>query len=137
MTSELTGNLESDKQKIFTALKNGNHYIAFDLIGNPKGFLALVEKKDQVYLMGSEIEFQAGMELKVSLPQKPLFFHEIVVYRNGDRAFTSNDVDFVWKIPEPGAYRVQVRVSLPLPLPDTNKWVTWIYTNPFFIRPAK
>lgn len=137
MTSELTGNLEGDKQKIFSALKNGNHYLAFDLIGNPKGFIAVAEKQEQIYLMGSEITFQPGIELKVSLPQKPLFFHEIVIYRNGERAYTSNETEFSWKVPEPGAYRIQVRVSLPLPLPDTNKWVTWIYTNPFFIRAAK
>ena len=134
MTSELTGNLDGDKQKIFTALKNGNHYLAFDLIGNPKGFLAVVEKGKDQYLMGSEIVFTPGLELKVSLPQKPLFFHEIVIYRNGERAVTSNEETLTWKLSEPGAYRVQVRVSLPLPLPDTKKWVTWIYTNPFFIR---
>jgi hypothetical protein len=137
MTSELTGNLEGDKQKIFAALKNGNHYISFDLIGNPRGFVAVLEKEGDLYLMGSEVKYQEGLELKVSLPQKPLFFHEIVIYRNGERVYTSNDSDVIWKIPEPGAYRVQVRVVLPLPLPDTKKWVTWIYTNPFFVRPDK
>lgn len=137
ITSELTGQVENDKQKIFTALKNGNHYIAFDLLGNPKGFLAYIEADEKIHLMGSELIFRDGLQLKVSLPQKPNFFHEIVVYRNGERALTTNDSDLNWNILEPGAYRVQVRVSLPLPLPDTNKWVTWIYTNPFFIRPPK
>lgn len=134
LRSELTGQLEADKQKLFQALKNGNSYIAFDLIGNPRGFYAVVEDKNSSHLMGSEIPFKDDLELKIHLPSAPLYFYEVVIYRNGHRQATFNSTDVIWKITEPGNYRIQVRVSLPLPLPDTKKWVTWIYTNPFFIE---
>ncbi|NUN04524.1 MAG: hypothetical protein HUU57_02070 [Bdellovibrio sp.] len=46
-----------------------------------------------------------------------------------------NDPETSFPITQPGTYRVQVRVSPLMPLPDAKKWITWIYTNPFFVTP--
>jgi hypothetical protein len=117
LKSELTGSFNSDRQKVFNALKNGNFYVALDMLGQ-------------------EIKLnKRGMSLKVSLPAKPTSFFEIVVIRDGEAVARINDPNATYEIKEPGAYRVQVRVSPLLPLPDAKKWITWIYTNPFFVKP--
>lgn len=135
LRSELTGNTAADRQKIFSALKAGQFYLSFDLIGDPKGFNAYIEDKGKIYPMGSNIKFNKTLTLKVRIPVEPLEYFEVVIYRNGIRyeTFNSSEVDI--QIKEPGAYRVQVRVSPYLPLPDAKKWISWIYTNPFFIAP--
>ena len=135
LKSELTGHTASDRQKIFSALKAGQFYLSFDEIGDPKGFNAFIEEKGQIFPMGSKLKFNKNLILKVRIPVEPLEFFEVVVYRNGVRydTFNSSEADITLK--EPGSYRVQVRVSPYLPLPDAKKWITWIYTNPFIVNP--
>lgn len=134
LKSELTGNVKSDKIKILTALKNGNFYLAFDMLGDSKGFKCLIEDKSKAHLIGSKVKLTKNMKLKVSLPQKPNYFFETVVYLNGNRYRTFNESDIEIEINETGVYRVQVRVSPYFPLPDATKWITWIYTNPFYVH---
>jgi hypothetical protein len=135
LKSELTGNTVSDRQKIFSALKSGQFYLAFDLIGDPKGFIAYIDEKGRTYPMGSRLKFSKNLSLKVRIPVEPVEFFEIVVYRNGIRHETYNTSEVDVPINEPGVYRIQVRVSPALPLPDGKKWISWIYTNPFYIAP--
>lgn len=136
LTSELTGNLNSDRQKIFGALKKGQFYLAFDALGDPKGFVTTVEDKSgRAYMMGSEVKLQKGMTLNVRLPSKPKNFFEIVIYKNGERIKTINQAEASVPITEAGVYRVQVRIAVPMPLPDANRWISWIYANPFYVRP--
>jgi len=136
LTSELTGNLNSDRQKIFNALKKGQFYLAFDALGDPKGFLATLEDKSgHTYMMGSQTKLTKGMALNVHLPGAPKNFYEIVIYKNGERYKTINEADASVPITEPAVYRVQVRVAISMPLPDANRWISWIYSNPFYVTP--
>lgn len=136
LRSELTGNFNSDRQKVFTALKNGNFYVALDMLGDPKGFVAVIEEEGRLHLMGNEIKFnKKGMRFKVSLPAKPTAFFEILILKNGEPIARINNPETTFDVPGPGTYRIQVRVSPLLPLPDAKKWITWIYTNPFFVSP--
>ncbi len=134
LKSELTGQVGSDKQKIFQAIKNGNFYLAFDFLGETKGFQAFVQDNNKTHLMGSSIRFNKNLILRAEVPAEPSDFYEIVVYRNGVRYATGNSSNINLQITEPGVYRIQVRVSPFLPLPDAKKWFTWIYTNPFYIN---
>lgn len=135
LKSELTGNLASDKQKIFNALKNGNFYIALDMLGDPKGFVATIEGDGPSQLMGNDIKFKKNLTLEIELPSKPRDFFEILILKNGKVVHRSNDPKVSYPIPDPGVYRVQVRVAPMLPLPDAKKWFSWIYTNPFYVNP--
>lgn len=135
LKSELTGSFNGDRLKIFNALKQGNFYMALDMLGDPKGFVATLEENGKSHLMGSQLKFAKNMALKVSLPSKPKDFFEIIIYRNGEAIAKINEPEVVFPIPTAGTYRVQVRVSPMLPLPDAKKWITWIYTNPFFVTP--
>jgi hypothetical protein len=136
LTSELTGNMFEDSQKILAALKKGQFYIAFDGLGDPKGFesYAFYEGDRQKYSMGSEIEMNPGLKIYYKLPAEPSSYYEVVLYRNGARVDTVNTFEGVFNITEKGVYRIQVRISPRLPLPDAIKWLTWIYTNNFYVR---
>jgi hypothetical protein len=135
LSSEMTGNLASDRNKIFSALKKGQVYIAFDALGDPKGFIATVEDRGKIHMMGSHVKWNKGLILKVRIPDLPKNFYEVIVYRNGERYRTENTSEVTVPLTEPGVYRVQVRVAVSMPLPDANRWITWIYGNPFFITP--
>lgn len=135
LQSELTGNLNSDRQKILTALKKGQFYLAFDALGDPKGFVATIEDRGRSIMMGSQVRLSKGMSLNVHVPGPPKNFFEIVVYKNGERIRTINDPEVSMPITEPGVYRVQVRIAVSMPLPDANRWISWVYSNPFYVTP--
>jgi hypothetical protein len=133
LKSELTGSFNSDRVKIFNALKNGNFYLSLDVLGDPKGFVATLDDENKSHLMGSEVKLSKNITLKVRLPSKPRDFFEIIILRNGEVVAKTNSTEATYAVTQPGAYRVQVRVSPMLPLPDAKKWFTWIYTNAFFV----
>jgi hypothetical protein len=136
LTSELTGNFQKDRQKLVTAMKAGNFFISLDLLGDPKGFVSYLEnQKGEKYLMGTSLKFQKKLSLKAKLAVVPKAFFEIVVFKNGENVFLTNKPELEYQITEPGVYRVTVRVSPALPFPDGKKWITWIYTNPFWVSP--
>jgi hypothetical protein len=74
------------------------------------------------------------MKLKAHLPSEPTAFYELVVFKNGEREATSNEMDLNYTLSGPGIYRVIVRVSPFLPFPEGKKWITWIYTNNFYVN---
>ncbi len=134
LTSELTGSYQKDRQKIMTALRKGHFYISLDLLGDPKGFTSFMEDKDKQILMGEKIKFNKGLRLMTRLPTEPKDFYEVVVFKNGEREYTANSSETSYSISGPGIYRVIVRVSPTLPLPEGKKWFTWIYTNNFYVN---
>ncbi len=135
LKSELTGNFHNDRAKIVSALKNGNSYVALDMLGDPRGFSASIDDGSTNYMMGSSIKFRKNLQLTIRLPAEPKSFYEILVIRDGVPAARINKTPATFEIMEPGVYRVHVRVSPLLPLPDAKKWISWIYTNPFYITP--
>lgn len=137
LNSELTGSFAKDRQKIFAALKQGRFYFAIDLLGDPRGFAATVLDREKTFMMGSRIPFNPGMRLQARLGQEPQEFYEILLYRNGQRELVSNQSELQYEIKAPGTYRIVVRVIPLLPLPDAKKWITWIYSNPFFVFDPK
>jgi hypothetical protein len=135
LTSELTGESITDREKILSALRRGHFYLSLDILANAKGFLATVETKNgEVFLPGSQISWQTGLQLEVQLPHRPNVPFEVEVYQDGERIVQSNSQTTKVALHAPGAYRVKVRVIPTLPLPDGKKWIPWIYTNPFFVR---
>lgn len=134
LRAELTGNARDDHKKIQEAFLKGSFYFSLDTLANPKGFNVTIEDpQGKVYPMGSEVRLKPNLELVVRLPQKPKVPFDVILYRNGERAFTSNSLETRWVLHEEGVYRVKVRVIPTFPLPDGKKWIPWIYSNPFFV----
>lgn len=136
LRSELTGQALGDRKKITSAIRNGHFYFSLDSLANPKGFNAFVRSSSgDTYPMGSELPFSENLRLTVQLPQRPLVPFEVEVFKDGERLLTSSSVETEISLHGPGIYRVQVQVRPSLPLPDGSRWIPWIYTNPFYIRP--
>jgi hypothetical protein len=133
LQDELNGNFQKDKIKILEAFRKGQFYFSLDLLGDPKGFVSYIQGKEKIHPMGSKLKFRRHLILKTRLPAEPRDFYEIVVFKNGEREAVSNQTTLNYEISSPGVYRVVVRVSAFLPIPDGKKWITWIYTNPFII----
>lgn len=133
LQSELTGNWSSDRRKVSNALREGQFYFALDILADPKGFYAEVTQGDKKHLMGSAIKLTEETKLYVHLPQKPKVPFEVVVMKDGQRFLTSNSQSTTMNIHSPGVYRIVVRVIPTFPLPDGLRWMSWIYTNPFYV----
>jgi hypothetical protein len=138
LRSEFTGNTAGDLEKLSAAIRQGQFYISLDILGNPKGFNALIRSKDgAIFPMGSDVKYEEGLTLEVTLPQKPKVPFDTVIYRNGEKMMTSNAQVTQYRVNSPGVYRVLVRVIPTLPLPDGKKWIPWIYTNDFYVSDGK
>lgn len=134
LTSELTGDFESDRAKIFRALSNGNSYQCMDLLGDPKGFIAEVKTEKKSFLPGSRVRLSEHPRLRVHLPKVPRFPYEIRVLHNGTLMKTFNEPEVSVELLAKGTYRIVVRVIPTLPLPDGKRWFSWIFTNPFMVE---
>lgn len=131
--TELTGEADGDRRKIVSALQNGNFYVSLDVLGNPKGFTAVATTPERNYLMGSRVRLQKNLAIAVHLPQEPTVPFEAALIKDGQHVASSNSVDSRFEINERGIYRIIIRVFVGFTLPDGNRWVTWIYTNPFTV----
>lgn len=134
LKSELTGNFTADRQKIFRALKAGQFYVAFDILGDTKGFNFTIEDNQKVSLMGSEVVFNENLYLHVRLPAQPLHRYEVRIKKDGVAIEAVNSIEFSRPIKEPGVYRVEVKVRPPWPFPDSERWISWIYSNPIRVK---
>ncbi len=134
LTSELSGDLELDKIKITQALKNGNSYVGFDALGDTNGFEIYMTQLKQKYFNSDQIHWGKKLKIFYKLPAEPSVFYEVILFKNGVRFDHLNTFTGEFIIPEPGVYRVQVRLSPRLPLPDAIKWITWIYSNNFYVE---
>jgi hypothetical protein len=135
ITSELTGNYQLDRKKISDALHNGQVYLSLDILQNPVGFEAYLSgPKNFLAPLGSTVAFQPNLDLVINLPSKPSAPFETIVYRNGEKVLSSNSATTKYTIHGPGVYRSTVQIKVPLPLPYGSTWVTWIYTNPIYIK---
>ena len=136
VSSELSGNIQSDRQSILTALKQGQFYICFDALGDPTGFQTyLLNENNQKKLpLGSTIKNEKNLKIYFKLPSEPTAYYEVVLYKNGERVDLLNTFEGVFPIKEAGTYRLQVRISPRLPLPDAVKRLTWIYTNNYYVQ---
>lgn len=136
LTSELSGDMRKDNSKIIAALKKGQFYISFDELGDPTGFetYVITGKNKPFAFMGDQVNLTKDTKIFYKLPAEPNIFFEVVLYRNGKRADHLNTSEGLFTIKQPGTYRLQIRLSPTLPLPDATKWLTWIYTNNFYIH---
>ena len=135
LTSELSGNMQVDREKILAALKLGQFYICFDALGDSKGFQTYLfnEQNQKRMSLGASVKNDKNFKIYFKLPAVPTAYYEVVLFKNGARVDTLNTYEGLFPIQGTGTYRIQVRISPRLPLPDAVKWLTWIYTNNFYI----
>ncbi len=134
LRSELTGEAEGDRRKILSALASGQFYMSLDILGNPKGFAAYIQDGEKIIPMGGKVKWSPGMKLITHIPRKPRVPFETKFFKDGQELMASNSLDTEYELHGKGVYRVIVRVFPTLTLPDGQRWMTWIYSNPFYVE---
>ncbi|MEZ4873844.1 MAG: hypothetical protein R2827_16710 [Bdellovibrionales bacterium] len=118
LKSELTGDFQSDKKKIQTALSLGQFYLSFDFIANPRGFSAFVQTDGRKELaMGKDLDLAAPSELVIQLPEKLIAPVKVTLIKDGEVFMSSDSVVTKVNLTVPGTYRIEVQVRVPLPFP--------------------
>lgn len=116
------------QENLLAALKNGNCYIGFDVLGDTSGFSFSADNGAERKSQGDEIALNGNVILTVKTPQKS----NILIIRNGETVNAATDIDQVsYPVQEAGVYRVEVyQDSLGSPFNKTP----WIISNPIYIR---
>ncbi|HOK56065.1 MAG TPA: hypothetical protein PKV21_03065 [bacterium] len=118
LREKLSGNLEEDKVKILTSIKNGNLFFANDYIQNSSNFY--FGEKDGKYICGEE-----GKVNDIILIKNPVKAKTKLI-RNGKVIMEGIIEREEIKIEKEGNYRVEVFLD--------NR--NWIFSNNIYITPA-
>jgi len=121
----LTGNLSEDRRLIYTALKNGNCFIGYDLPAPTRGFRFTGHALGQTLIMGDEITFTSGITFQIRLPEdcecNLLCDGEIV------KSWVNQGI-CTYLASTPGVYRVECYLRF------RGRRRAWIFSNPIYLR---
>jgi hypothetical protein len=140
-----------DDRNLKDALREGRLYGAFEYLGYPGGFDAMVETEDGVFEIGAEVPLSAAPEIVAHAPvvrdldfgaEAPVVtVHLMRALEDGFEEVADASDELRYDPQTAGAYRVEVRIA-PRHLrawlgdfaaeADTPR--VWIYANPFYIR---
>lgn len=134
LNSELTGQLQSDSDKVFNALSKGQFYFSLDFLGDPKGFNFFSKNSDnKTQLMGSEIK-DKKTEFCFSTPDNEVARSWAVVFHNGKK-LNQYSKDTCFKPELPGNYNIVYYRKIRRPWPFRSLTVPWIYSNFIYFNP--
>jgi hypothetical protein len=118
----LVGNLERDKGTIYRALRAGNAFIGYDLLGSTRGFRFSANGQT---IMGGNIRIGTGVTLQTIAPARS----HIRLIRHGEVvAETRNVENLTYTARQGGAYRVEVWREF------KGRERAWILSNPIYIE---
>jgi hypothetical protein len=115
---------EQSEKAVWEALKAGRAFVAFDWLGDSKGFDFIAISEKHRYEMGSRPILTKGMKLQgqAPLPGKWRLF------RDGNIVLESSGRGLEVAVAEPGNYRVEVWLKI------AGEDMIWILSNPIYIR---
>jgi hypothetical protein len=119
----LTGELEHDREQVYSALREGRCYIAVDSLEPAGGFAFWGEGPGGTLLMGGEAE--AGRWTLHALLPRPA---RVRLLRDGTEIASLETPALVRTVEEPGAYRLEAYREA------HGAERTWILSNPIYLR---
>jgi hypothetical protein len=114
-----TGQLEHDREQVYSALRAGRCYMAVDSVAPARGFSFGAGD----VAMGAEAPF-AGQTLRASTPRPA----RLRLLRGGREVAAVDGSALEHQPAEPGVYRVEARLSA------HGREHTWIVSNPIYLR---
>lgn len=121
----LTGDLNTDRQMIYTALRLGHAFIGYDLPASTRGFNFTAVGKNSSAGMGDDLVLENGATLQIRLP----FPTECRLLKDGQLVKTWKDKEIITHITnQPGVFRVEAYVHY------RGRRRGWIFSNPIYIR---
>ena len=118
------GQLDHDQRVVYDALRDGRCFVAYDLLGNTRGFRFTAKSGDATVIMGQEIALQGEVSLEIHSPRRA----DIRLLRDGRIVARRWGRGLRWTTRERGVYRVEAYRSFLL------KKRGWVFTNPIYVR---
>ncbi|MFN3650000.1 MAG: hypothetical protein ACK47B_10500 [Armatimonadota bacterium] len=113
-----------EPEALFTALRQGRAYVAFDWMADPTGFRYEARTGDARFEMGDTVTLASRPELKVTTPIPS----DLRVLWNGAEVHRAAGSSAGYTPSEPGVYRVEARLRV------AGQDRPWIYSNPIYVR---
>lgn len=116
------------RENLTEAIKNGQLFVGFDVLGDTRGFSFTAENGEENKIQGDEITLRTSVKLKASAPQIARF----VIFKNGEKVFEeSGKTEIAFEAKEKGAYRTEVYLDV---LGSPFDKMPWILSNPIYVR---
>lgn len=121
----LAGELEHDRALIYRGLRAGSCFVAYDAIGDSKGFRFTAESGEYSASMGDVIANSGNVEFTISSPLKA----DLRLLRDGQVVARRKGRTLNYSTAESGVYRVEAYRR------HLVKSRGWVFTNPIYIQP--
>ena len=131
LASELT------EAALIDALRAGRAFIAFNMIGDAKGFAYVAEAGGNQVTMGESIALAPGLKLRA---ESPLPCHFTLI-RRGEKVTAQDGTSFEFEVTEPGKYRLEAALPMPGEMVIAGEdflrnMAPWVITNAIEVTPA-
>lgn len=120
---------ELTQPALLDALRKRHVFVAFEMLGDARGFACVAEGKQNKVIMGDTIPMEPGLKLKVASPL-PCRFRAL---RDGVQFAESTGTSAEWDLPGKGSYRVEADLDQRFAGASVPDWVDWVYTNPITV----
>lgn len=117
------GQWRSDKEILYGAMKSGTSFVAYDLLGDARGFRFTAEEGAGQVGLGQELTLQECAMLRVSSPYPA----DLRIIRNGQIVARCFGKSLCYEAREKGVYRVEAYRF------NTLRWCGWVFTNPIYL----
>lgn len=118
-----SGDWRQDKEIVYGAMKGGQSFVAYDLIGQAREFRFTADSGEAQAGMGQELAWREGTVLEVSSPQPA----DLRLLRGGRVVAQQWGRSLRYAAREAGVYRVEARRRSLL------RWRGWAFSNPIYL----
>jgi hypothetical protein len=116
--------LEHDRALVYQALRKGSCFVAYDAIGDSRGFRFTASSGESTTGMGGEISLLDHVEVEITSPVKA----ELRLLKDGQVVARERGKRLRYQAQEAGVYRVEARRW------HLFKSRGWVFTNPIYVR---
>ena len=121
----LNRDLEHDRKVVYTALKAGRSFVAYDAIGDATGFRFQGSSDQVTATVGEEISLAREVSFEIESPLRA----DLQLLRDGRVVAQQRGKTLRYSTRETGVYRVEAYRRRLL------KSRGWVFTNPIYVRP--
>jgi hypothetical protein len=121
----LRGELESDRDAVYGALRAGHTYIAMDSLGPARGFRFSAKSDNQELMMGDEgAAGEGSWSFRANVPKSA----RLRLLRDGVQVRSNEGMTIEHEAEGPGVYRIEGHLEV------KGRPHTWILSNPIYLR---
>ncbi len=120
----LSGELESDREILYAAIRKGSLWIGYDYFLNSRGFRFFIRDKEKKFQMGDSVLSSQHLEIRVLTPETA----RVRLMKNGKEWRVSSGKKHVFANIDPGVYRIEVYHRYLL------GYRSWIFSNSIWVE---